>query len=118
MDDYLAVLTTTDKKADAERLAKAIVEERLAACLQIIGPIGSTYWWKGKLETAEEWLCFMKTRAALYPALERRLKELHPYETPQIVALPLVRGSAEYFAWIDEVLGSRPGDASDPPHRR
>ena len=117
MNEYVAVLTTVDNKMEAEGLAKTLVGERLAACLQIIGPIRSTYWWKGTMETAEEWLCWMKTRTVLYPALEKRLAQLHSYETPQIVALPIVRGSEQYFAWMNEVLaqGRPPAEQEGEP---
>ncbi len=66
MKTYLQVVTTTEKREDAEKIAKALVEQRLVACVQIVGPISSTYWWKGNIETAQEWLCLMKTGKDLY----------------------------------------------------
>ena len=101
MEDHLQVVTTTEQKEDAEKIGKALVEKRLAACAQLVGPIESTYWWKGVIETAEEWLCYVKTHKNLYDELEEAIKAIHPYETPEIVAMPIVRGSHEYLAWLN-----------------
>lgn len=102
MVDYLQVQTTLERRADAERLAYALVERRLAACVQIVGPIHSTYRWQGKIETAEEWLCLVKTRRDLYLVVEQAILELHPYEVPEIIALPITAGNASYLAWLEE----------------
>jgi periplasmic divalent cation tolerance protein len=104
MEEYIQVFTTTEKKEDAEKIAKAIVEKRLAGCIQIVGPITSTYWWKGDVETAEEWLLFIKSRKNLYDELERAIKEIHPYETPEIIAMPIVVGSKDYLEWLENEL--------------
>jgi periplasmic divalent cation tolerance protein len=98
--EYNQVSTATPTRHDADRIAKAVVERKLAACAQVIGPIASTYWWKGKIEVAQEWLCIIKTRRGRYRQLETAIKELHPYETPEIVAVPIVSGSKEYLSWI------------------
>jgi periplasmic divalent cation tolerance protein len=100
--DCCQVTTTVATQADAERIAAALVEERLAACVQVAGPIISTYRWHGAIERATEWHCHCKTTRARYPALEARLRELHPYETPEIIALPIVAGLPAYLAWIEE----------------
>jgi periplasmic divalent cation tolerance protein len=100
--DCCQVTTTVATKADAERIAAALVEERLAACVQVAGPIISTYRWQGAVERVTEWYCHCKTTRARYPALEARLRELHPYETPEIIALPIVAGFPAYLAWIEE----------------
>ena len=102
MGRYIQVSTTVEKKEDADRIAKILVETRVAACVQVIGPIRSTYWWKGKVEEAGEWLCVMKTREELYSDLEASLKAVHPYEVPEIVAVPLTKGSEAYLRWIEE----------------
>jgi periplasmic divalent cation tolerance protein len=102
MKEYVQVSTTTEKREDANRIAKTLVEKRLAACAQVIGPIRSTYWWKGKIEEADEWLCLMKTRTDLYKQLEKTLRAIHPYEVPEITAQPIVAGSRSYLQWIDE----------------
>ena len=101
MEAHLQVATTTEHKEDAEKIGKALVERRLAACAQLVGPIVSTYWWKGTIETAEEWMCYVKTRTSLYNELEAAIKAIHPYETPEIVAVPIIRGSDDYLEWLD-----------------
>ena len=100
--DYVQVTTTTATRADAQRIARALVERRLAACGQVCGPVTSTYRWKGAIETAEEWYCFLKTRRNRYAEAERTIKELHPYEVPEIIAVDIVAGSADYLRWIDD----------------
>lgn len=101
-NEFLTVLTAMDKKSDADGLARMLVERRLAGCVQVLGPMESTYRWKGKVETAQEWLCVIKCRAAGYQAVEKAIKEVHPYETPEIIALPIVKGSREYLGWLGE----------------
>lgn len=105
MEEYIQVSTTTEKKQDAERIARTLVEKRLAGCVQVIGPILSTYWWKGNLETAKEWLCLVKSRCDHYQELEKAIKETHPYETPEITATPIVAGSEDYLRWLTDELG-------------
>lgn len=105
MTEYLQISTTTASKEDAARISSVIVEKRLAACAQVIGPITSTYWWKDKIEEEEEWLCIMKSTNDRYNELEKTIKDLHPYEVPEIVAVPIVAGSQEYLEWLKkEVL--------------
>jgi len=104
---YLQVVTTTSREADAERIARTLLERRLAACVQIAGPVTSLYWWKGVLETSEEWLCSIKTGEAQYAALEKAIRKVHPYEVPEIVAIPIVAGSKDYLRWLQGEL--RPG---------
>ncbi|MDO8786187.1 MAG: divalent-cation tolerance protein CutA [Syntrophales bacterium] len=111
MELYIQVVTTTEKKEDAEKIAKTIVEKRLAGCVQIVGPIRSVYWWKGSIETAEEWQCLMKTRKDLYGKVEKAVKAIHPYETPEIIAIPIVEGSREYLGWLREELIRDEGEA-------
>jgi periplasmic divalent cation tolerance protein len=102
MEEYIQVITAIEKREDAEKIANAMVEKRLAACVQIIGPIVSTYWWKGNIESAEEWLCIIKSKKDLYDELEKAIKAMHPYETPEILALPVVAGSKDYLKWINK----------------
>jgi periplasmic divalent cation tolerance protein len=94
-------MTTTAAQADAERIARAVLEARLAACVQIIGPLTSLYWWQGQIEQAGEWLCLIKTRADVFTELEKTIRSLHPYDVPEIVALPVTAGSADYLAWLN-----------------
>ncbi|KWX03627.1 hypothetical protein TH66_12365 [Carbonactinospora thermoautotrophica] len=99
-EEYLQVITTTDAKDAADQLARSIVEARLAACVQVLGPISATYWWEGKVESAEEWLLQMKTTADRYEALAEHIKTHHSYDTPEIVATPITNGSADYLSWV------------------
>ena len=94
------VTTTAGDRADLERIARELVDRRLAACVQIEGPILSVYRWQGQVETAHEWRCTVKPRRSLYAGVERAIAELHPYETPEIVSVELT-GSPSYLAWID-----------------
>jgi periplasmic divalent cation tolerance protein len=102
MTEYIQLFTTTEKKDDAQIISKEVVEKRLAACAQVIGPIKSTYWWKEKIEQTEEWLCIMKSRGDLYEELEKAIKSIHPYEVPEIVAVPIVSGSQSYLEWLEQ----------------
>jgi len=100
MADYLQVSTTAGSEEEAERLSAGLIERRLAACVQVIGPIASRYRWQGEIETAQEWLCLAKTEAGRYPELEAAIRELHSYDEPEIVATPIVAGSSGYLDWI------------------
>jgi periplasmic divalent cation tolerance protein len=102
MKSYIQVTTTTETKEQADKIAQHLVETKLAACVQITGPIKSIYRWKGKVETTDEWLCLIKTRAILYRKVEAAIRKLHSYETPEIIALPIVKGSKEYLNWLDD----------------
>ena len=109
MNQYIQVVTTAGSKADAEAIARALVERRLAGCVQIIGPITSLYWWEGQIEEAEEYLCLAKTRQALFTTLEATIKSLHPYEVPEILAVPVAAGSQSYLDWLKgELIQQRP----------
>jgi len=101
------VTTTTGTKHDAEQIAAELVERRLAACVQIGGPIRSTYHWQGAVETSEEWLCTMKTSRPHLAGIREVLEQLHPYDLPELVATPIVDGSDAYLAWLREELRNR-----------
>ena len=83
-------------------MAVALVERRLAACVQVVGPVESRYRWEGRVETATEWLCVAKTTAERYDELEAAIGELHSYDVPEILAVPVVRGSAAYLRWLGD----------------
>jgi periplasmic divalent cation tolerance protein len=102
--ECIQVLTTVESEAEAERISSALVERRLAACVQVLGPIASRYRWQGKVEEAREWQCLAKTEAARYGEVEAAIRELHSYEEPEIVATPIVAGSRGYLDWISESL--------------
>lgn len=99
------VTTTLPDSDAADRLARILVRERLAACAQIAGPISSIYRWQGTVEQASECYCHLKTTAERLPALRARIRELHPYEVPEIIAVPIVDGDASYLRWIEESVG-------------
>ena len=104
MNSFIQISTTTASKEEAQKIARHLVEQKLAACAQITGPIESTYTWKNKVETAGEWLCLIKTRKDLFSKVEAAIKKLHPYETPEIIAVPIQQGSARYLQWIEDSL--------------
>ena len=96
------VTTTLPERAAADRLATTLVEERWAACGQVVGPVESTYRWHGEVERATEWYCHLKTTLARVPGLAARVRELHPYDTPEIVVVAIVDGNPDYLRWIGE----------------
>lgn len=102
--EYLQVLTTTGSEQEARRIAAVLIERRLAACVQVAGPIYSVYRWRGAIENAEEWHCLVKTAASHWDAVEAAIRERHSYEEPEILATPIAAGSAGYLRWIDESL--------------
>ena len=102
MTEAIAVVTTTEREEDAAAIAQALVEAQLAACVQVLGPVRSTYRWQGKIETAREWQCWAKSRRELYDEIERAIRRIHPYDVPEILALPIVAGSQSYLAWLSE----------------
>lgn len=105
MTEYVQVLTTAGSEEEAERLSTALVDRRLAACVQIIGPIRSRYRWQGKIEEEREWQCLAKTEAARYPEVEAAIRELHSYDEPEILAIPVLAGSKGYLDWVSENVG-------------
>ena len=100
------VLVSVPSEAKAVELGRRLVDERLAACVNVIPGITSIFRWEGKREDAAEALLVMKTRAERYPALEQRILELHPYSVPEVLALPVTSGSAAYTAWLRESVAS------------
>ena len=104
MTDFIQITTTAPTESAAQAIAHTLVERRQAACAQIIGPITSTYWWKNEIETAQEWLCVIKSSKSLYKAAEQAISELHSYETPEILSIPIAAGNANYLTWIDANL--------------
>lgn len=104
-ESYVQISTTTDKRDEADKLADLMVERRLAACAQVVGPMTSTYWWHGVKETAEEWLILMKTTGGHQDELMSAIKAEHSYETPDIIATPIVAGYSGYLAWISAETG-------------
>ncbi len=106
--EYVQVVTTLASKEDADRLAQLLVEQRLAGCVQVSGPVTSFYHWQGKLEKDQEYQLQIKSRRDLYQMLATVITKNHPYETPEILALPIVAGSADYLSWLDKELRVSP----------
>ena len=100
MTDILQVYTTLPNREQADRLAQQLVESHHAACVQVLGPLDSTYRWQGKLEHSQEWLLIAKTTMAAYAALEEQIRKLHPYEVPEILAAPMTAGNPAYLDWV------------------
>jgi periplasmic divalent cation tolerance protein len=109
MTDYIQIVTTTAGEAEAAAIAETLVQERLAACVQVIGPVASTYWWQGKIETSREWQCWIKSSRDLYDQVEQAIRRLHSYEVPEILAIPILSASAAYLAWLDGEVGTARG---------
>lgn len=110
MDDlssFVIALTSWPAGGEAESAAAQLVEEGLVACVQISAPVRSVYRWKGQVERADEHQLVLKTAAPRLEALERRLRELHPYDVPEFVVLPVVAGSEAYLAWMREAVSDR-----------
>lgn len=113
MTDFIQVHTTIDSREGAQKIAEVVVSKRLAACVQVSGPITSTYWWQGKLEQAEEWVCTAKTRRELYGDLEQTIREVHTYDVPEILAVSVTVGNASYLDWISQETTERPYDDTE-----
>jgi len=99
---HVVCFVTAASREEARRIGDAVVEERLAACANIIGPVASTYWWKGKVARDLEVLLILKTRRDLVAKLASRVRALHSYEVPEVIALPILGGNSAYLEWIDE----------------
>jgi periplasmic divalent cation tolerance protein len=102
MTEYIEVHTPIDSQEGAQKMANAIVSRRLAACVQVSGPIISTFWWQGKMEQAQEWVCTAKTRGEFYSQLEQTIREVHPYDVPEILAVKVVAGNTDYLTWVSQ----------------
>jgi periplasmic divalent cation tolerance protein len=103
MTDFLVVFVTCGSEEEALKIAHALVEERLAACVNLVSPIRSIYRWEGKVWDEKEWLLIIKTRTGRFEDLQQRVKSLHSYSVPEIVALPVVEGSSSYLNWLAEM---------------
>jgi periplasmic divalent cation tolerance protein len=101
MSDYIQVITTTESEQDAAKIGRMLVDGHLAACVQISGPVTSIFRWKGELETGREWRLEAKSRRDLYPEIEAAIRRAHPYEEPEILAVPVAAGSEGYLRWLD-----------------
>lgn len=100
----IVVLVTASSQEEGARIARAFVEERLAACVNLVPSIASTYWWQGKIEEATEYLLIVKTRQDRLDRLIARVRELHSYTVPEVIALPIIGGNPAYLQWMTEAL--------------
>ena len=103
-NSYIIIIVTTAGKEEAETIVQRLLEARLIACANIIGPVSSHFHWSGKMEKAEEYLILMKSRKDLFEKLSETVKALHSYEVPEILALPVVEGSKAYMDWLGSCL--------------
>jgi periplasmic divalent cation tolerance protein len=104
MTDKIVVLSTCGSEAEAERLARLLIDQRLAACVSIVPRVRSFYRWNGAVESAEEWLLLIKSSRPLFEKLRAALQQAHSYEVPELLALPVVDGAAAYLEWLDSSL--------------
>jgi periplasmic divalent cation tolerance protein len=102
MSDYILVLSTVPYEQKGWEIARTLVQERLAACVTVSATSRSFYWWEDSISEEKECVLFIKTKSALYSQLEARLKEIHPYTVPEIIAFPVVHGSESYLKWMSK----------------
>lgn len=100
----IVVLVTASSREEAEKIAKNLLEERLIACANIVGPAHSLFWWDGKIDEATEYILLMKTRIDLFEKLSERVKALHSYQVPEIIGLPIIAGYKPYIEWLNSSL--------------
>ncbi len=101
---FILILTTSPRKSLAQKIAKVLVKEKLAACVNISSPIESIYSWENKICSEKEFLLFIKTKKSLFDSVKNRILKLHSYEIPEIIALPITQGSSNYLEWIWKTL--------------
>ena len=118
MNEFIQVFTAVNSRENADKIANKLLGERLASCVQVFGPINSSYWWKGRIERAKEWLCLIKARRTDYPVIEASIKKVHPYDIPEILALPVLEGNADYLEWVRSETRRKPKHGVKPARRR
>lgn len=104
MSSYIVVFMTVPDKKEATKIAQSLLKEKLIACANIVGPVSSLFWWKGKIDKASEFLVIMKSKKNLFKKLSERVKELHSYEVPEVIALPVIDGLPSYLNWLGASL--------------
>jgi periplasmic divalent cation tolerance protein len=103
-DNYIIIFVTTKDRTEAEQLSQSLLKDRLIACANLVNPIDSFFFWQNKIERADECLIIMKSRLDLFKQIEERVKGLHSYEVPEVLAFPIVDGSKDYLDWMETVL--------------
>lgn len=106
MTNFIQVATTAPNRKTAKLIAAELVEQRLAACVQVLGPVASVFHWQGKIESANEWLCLAKARVDQFSSIEQLIRKLHPYDVPEIIATPISAASMGYLNWLEEELSA------------
>ena len=104
MSPYVVVIVTVENREEAVKIVRSLLKERLIACANIVGPISSIFWWEGKIDEASEFLVFMKSHENHFERLSERIMEIHSYEVPEIIALPIIKGSPSYLEWLGDSL--------------
>ena len=104
MASYVIVFMTVPDEKEATKIVRSLLQERLIACANIVGPVSSLFWWEGKIDKASEFLVIMKSRKNLFKKLSERVKELHSYEVPEVIALPVIEGLPSYLNWLGASL--------------
>ncbi len=104
MSSYIVVFMTVSDEKEATKIIHSLLKDRLIACANIVGPVASLFWWKGKIDKANEFLVIMKSRKNLFKKLSERVKELHSYEVPEVIALPVIEGLPSYLNWLGTSL--------------
>jgi periplasmic divalent cation tolerance protein len=102
MPEFIVIFVTCGSEEEALKIAHSLVEERLAACVNLVSPVRSIYRWEGKIWDEKEWILFIKTQKERFEKLERKVKSLHSYSVPEIIGLPIVEGSSSYLQWLLE----------------
>jgi len=101
---YVIVVMTTANREEAVKIVNQLLQERLIACANVVSPVSSLFWWKEKIEEVEEFLVFMKSRGELFEELSERMRALHSYEVPEVLALPIIKGLPSYLEWLGASL--------------
>jgi len=104
MSSYIVVFMTVPDEKEATKIVHSLLKERLIACANIVGPVSSLFWWEGKIDKASEFLVIMKSKKNLFKKLSERVKELHSYEVPEVIALPVIEGLPSYLNWLGASL--------------
>lgn len=99
---FIIILVTTKDVSEAEKIGRALVDQKLVACANILPGVKSFFWWEGRVDTSDEALLILKTKKSLFKKVEKAVKSLHSYATPEVIALPIGQGSKEYLKWIEE----------------
>jgi len=112
----IIILTTINSKEEAEKISRKLLKEKLVACVNIIGPIESLFWWQNKIDEAEEFIILIKTDKSLFQQVAETTKKIHPYQIPEIIGLPIVEGSKDYLRWMyaSLTLGEKNGEKTSP----